>query len=124
MIRTARLSLACAIAAAGVLFFSWMGGPTAFGAHPFWSQSIAYIAVPAGLVVALLLRLLPLTRFGPLVGLAALSAIAFWAARWGKVDFAASYGEDQVAGQVWYFGWIAALAAATAALVILFAPRR
>ena len=48
--------------------------------------------------------------------LAAATLAAYRTATLGKAGFAASYAEDQFAGQMWYFGWIAT-AAALAGLV-------
>jgi len=76
------------------------------GAHPWWSQKTLLIGAPIGLILATLaglkLRPLPLA-----LTFAIASALAFAAAKYGQTQFAASYAEDQLAGKLWYFGWIA-----------------
>ena len=57
-------------------------------------------------------------------GSLALMLLTYGAATWGKAAFAASYAENGFAGQIWYFGWIAAAAGATATIVsLLLRPR-
>ncbi len=76
------------------------------GAHPWWSQKTLLIGTPIGLILATLaglkLRPLPLT-----VTFAITTALAFATAKYGQTQFAASYAEDQLAGKLWFFGWIA-----------------
>lgn len=47
---------------------------------------------------------------------------SFGLATLGKARFAATFGEDQLAGQLWYFGWIGAGFFLTTALVGLLVP--
>lgn len=74
------------------------------GAHPFWSD----VTVPAlGIVAGAAVYLVGLWRIraGVIAGIAILvGAIA--AARFGKQAFAASYAENALAGDFWFFGWI------------------
>ncbi|MCP4208004.1 MAG: hypothetical protein GY767_13280 [Shimia sp.] len=76
------------------------------GAHPWWSQKTLLIGTPIGLVLAtvasLKLRPIPLT-----ITFALTTALAIATAKYGQSQFAASYAEDQLAGKLWYFGWIA-----------------
>ena len=85
------------------------------GAHPWWSQRTLLLGAPLGLIVAMLagikLRPQPL-----IITFAIATALAFATATFGHTRFAASYAEDQVAGQLWYFGWIATGACLAAAL--------
>lgn len=85
------------------------------GAHPWWSQKTLLIGAPIGLILATLaglkLRPLPLT-----ITFALATTLAFAAAKYGQTQFAASYAEDQFAGKLWYFGWIATGATLAATL--------
>ncbi|MBO9406230.1 hypothetical protein J7399_02225 [Shimia sp. R9_1] len=76
------------------------------GAHPWWSQQTLLIGAPLGLLLATLaglrLNTLPLS-----IAFLLATALAFGAAKYGQLQFAASYAEDQLAGQLWHFGWIA-----------------
>lgn len=86
------------------------------GAHPWWSQKTLLIGTPIGLTLAtfadLKLRPLPLT-----ITFAIATALTFATAKYGQTQFAASYSEDQFAGKLWYFGWIATGAALAATLI-------
>ncbi|GAA6179610.1 hypothetical protein NBRC116594_10480 [Shimia sp. NS0008-38b] len=76
------------------------------GAHPWWSQKTLLIGAPIGLTLATLaglkLRPLPLT-----ITCAVATILAFATAKYGGTQFAASYAEDQFAGHLWHFGWVA-----------------
>lgn len=89
------------------------------GTHPWWSQKTLLIGTPIGLILATLARLklrpLPLA-----VTLAIATALAFATAKYGQTQFAASYAEDQLAGKLWYFGWIATGATLAASLTATF----
>lgn len=89
------------------------------GAHPWWSQKTLLIGALFGLILATLaglkLRPLPLT-----VIFAITTALAFACAKYGQTQFAASYAEDQFAGKLWYFGWIATGATLAATLTATF----
>lgn len=88
------------------------------GAHPWWSQKTLLIGAPIGLILATLaglkLRPVPLT-----ITLAIATALAFATAKHGQNQFAASYAEDQFAGKLWYFGWIATGATLAATLTAI-----
>ncbi|WP_299419003.1 hypothetical protein [uncultured Shimia sp.] len=85
------------------------------GAHPWWSQKTLLIGAPIGLILATLtslkLRPLPLT-----ITFVITTALAIACAKYGQTQFAASYAEDQLAGKLWYFGWIATGATLAATL--------
>ena len=94
------------------------------GGHPFWSISVAWIGVPIGLALAIGAKSAGLGwRIRVIVFLVCLIA-AYAAAFFGKQQFAASFAEDRLAGQFWYFGWIAATAAAAALVAAIFSPTR
>ena len=96
----------------------WLDIPKLLGAHPWWSIKVVLIGGPIGFVLATVLRRTsgkwPLIWFG--LGL----IVGFCAAYFGKQEFAASYGENQLAGQFWYFGWIATSAALAAFALTFF----
>ncbi len=94
--------------------------PKFYGAHPWWSMKVVLIGAPIGVVVALGLAMTPLKPLLRMVGFAILTGIALYVAHAGKTQFAASYAEDALAGQMWYFGWIAGMAALAAMLTSLF----
>ena len=93
------------------------------GAHPWWAAQVIWIGLFAGLVLGALAARLPGGRSLKTIGAAGLTAFAFGAAHLGKIRFAASYAEDQIAGQMWYFGWIAACALAAVTLLLALWPR-
>lgn len=93
------------------------------GAHPWWALQVAYVGAPIGAVLAML-PLGQTRRF--LFGFGVL-AIAIASAAYGKTQFAASFGEDALAGRFWHFGWIgiaAGDALIVAALVLFVLPEK
>ena len=90
------------------------------GAHPFWSSQVVYIGAPLGIILAAVVRWLGIGRMGRLILYVILLGLAVWAAQSGKARFAASFAEDRLGGQMWYFGWIATAAFGTALLARLF----
>lgn len=100
-----------AIAMAGVLGFVGFGGAQALGAHPFWGMKIAYFAIGAGLVMSVMAALAKQRLTQQLITFTTLLVISIAITTYGKTQFAASYAEDDFAGKLWFFGWIAALAA-------------
>ncbi|MEM1078528.1 MAG: hypothetical protein AAGI09_08375 [Pseudomonadota bacterium] len=94
------------LAVAALALANQTGLPRAHGAHPFWATQVLWIGAPVGLALALLGLLRNRHGIMALGGLA-LSAAAFGVATYGRMAFAASYAEDTLAGQLWYFGWIA-----------------
>ena len=110
------------IAAIAVIAAAYLGLTQSLGAHAFWATKTAWIGVPIGLVAAL-----ALARFGKmprLVFFAVLLVAAGAAAHFGRVEFAASYAENALAGKFWYFGWIGVAATATAFLAALLSRNR
>ena len=109
------------IAAVVVAALALTGVTNDLGAHHFWAQKVVWIGAPIGLVLALALsRLSKPLRLGLFfIG----TAVAGAAAHYGKLQFAASYAEDRLAGQLWYFGWIGVAVMATALLVALLSPK-
>lgn len=85
-----------------------VGAPLLLGAHPFWAVKVIWIGAAIGLLVSLALWRLPRLAGLSVAGLASIAS--FGAAHIGKTRFAASYAEDALAGQMWYFGWIATCA--------------
>jgi multisubunit Na+/H+ antiporter MnhE subunit len=85
------------------------------GGHPFWSASATYLGIGIGAVIALLghLILLRHPRWSKLLlGLfVSIAVIGITAPTYGKIDFVASYAEDRHAGLIWYYGFIAFIAA-------------
>ena len=108
------------IAAFLVMVAAYWGASRHLGAHPFWSLKIAWIGVPIGLFLALLLRRLGWVK--RVVGFAGLLIVAACAAHFGRLRFAASFAEDQLAGQFWFFGWIGVAIFLTATLAALLTP--
>ncbi len=96
------------------------------GAHPWWSQKTLLIGTPIGLVLATVasLKLRPILLT---ITFAHTTALAIATAKYGQSQFAASYAEDQLAGKLWYFGWIATgatLSAAFSALTKTLRPNK
>ena len=79
------------------------------GAHPFWADTVAWVGLPIGLALAISLRWVRLSWGVRMAILVAVIALAYAFAAYGKGQFAASYAEDKLAGQFWFFGWIAAM---------------
>lgn len=78
-----------------------------FGAHPDWGMRIALYAMPLGAVLAALGAVWP-RRVE--IAATALTFAGLFAALWGGRAFAASYGDNALAGQAWFLGWILGLA--------------
>ncbi len=94
--------------------------PRMFGAHPWWSVKVIWIGLPVGLGFYAASASLSLSSPVQLVGFTVLTSLSYIVAVLGKTRFAASYAEDALAGQMWYFGWVGACAFAAAALISLF----
>jgi hypothetical protein len=102
----------------------WFGLTQALGAHPFWASKVTLIGAPAGLVIAGIFYGFGVPRRVGVVAMSIVTAAALAGAAKGKAAFAASYAEDQLAGQIWFYGWIIAAAGFSAALAILVAKPR
>ena len=113
------------IFAALVVIVSANAGLTeTLGAHPFWSISVAWIGVPVGLVLAILVKRMGLAWVYRVLAFLALAIAAYAVAVTGKERFAASFAEDTMAGRMWYFGWIAICGFVAALVAALFSPTR
>lgn len=114
--------LTALIPAALLMAFAAMAGlPLALGAHPWWAAQVIWTGAPAGLLIALLAGWAGLPGRLRIGLFAVLAAASFAAATWGRIEFAASYAEDALAGRFWFFGWIGTAAAVAALLSALFA---
>lgn len=111
-------ALGAVLAICLLVFSAWIKMPEHFGAHPYWAGKVLFIGGALGIfassafsVFASDMRLfVPLVLFDTVFFLGAVSAY------WGKSEFAASYAENEFAGQLWFFGWIA-IAAGLSGLV-------
>jgi len=90
--------------------------PRSFGAHPWWATDVLWMGGGVGILAGALACLAPRWT-GWVFAIATITAFA--AARWGGLEFAASYAENQFAGLVWYWGWLGTCAALAAALTRL-----
>ncbi|WP_424970950.1 hypothetical protein [Dinoroseobacter sp. S76] len=118
MPRLSPVLIGATLAVAALALANQTGLPRTLGAHPFWATQVLWIGAPIGLLLALLATLRGHGRLGLLGGIA-LSAAAYGTATYGRIAFAASYAEDALAGQLWYFGWIALATGAALALASL-----
>lgn len=102
------------MAAMAILGLGKLGVFALLGAHPFWSDDTA----PAlGIIVGAVGYLLGLWRLR--VGLIAMVVVlvaAILSARFGKQVFVASYAENALAGEFWFFGWVVVCGACVALL--------
>ena len=114
-----QFALPLALSLALVLLAQTLNLPLRFGAHPWWSDQVLWIGLLPGLLVGALLGRAHLGRAVRAATAAGLAAAAFAAASAGKARFAASYAEDALAGQIWYFGWIGICLFATAAVATI-----
>lgn len=112
------------LAALAVIVGANYGLPITFGAHPFWAVSVAWIGVPLGLILAFVARSRGLGWMSRVLTFALGLCIAYVIATFGKAGFAASYAESALAGRLWYFGWIASMAFASALVAAALSPGR
>lgn len=94
------------IAFAIPVLLAWLSVTNALGAHIWWDVSAILIGAPIGLLVSFLIAQKWDAYAKRLILWLILLALAFTAAKYGQTAFAASYGDDAMAGQFWYFGWI------------------
>ena len=89
--------------------------PALAGAHPSWADQVLIWGVVIGTVLAAVTTRLP----GQLrvIGFSILAIGSYLVAEAGKTRFAASYAEDVVGGQMWYFGWHALCVFIVAAII-------
>jgi hypothetical protein len=104
------------IAACLVCLLAYFGVTQALGAHPWWAFDIALYGAVPGIVLAV--GLASVTRFAVFFAAfdLALSGAIVW---WGKQMFVAASGDNALAGQMWFFGWIAVCACAVAVIALL-----
>ena len=100
------------------------GIPKSLGAHPFWDIKIAWIGAPIGIVLAFITRALKWRWPTRMLIFMVLLVIAAFAAHQGRLQFAASYAENQLAGQFWFLGWVACAAFTAALIAAVMTPGR
>lgn len=89
-----------------------LGLTDALGAHISWDVKTILIGAPIGVLLAFLLALVWPNKTKTTILWVLLLVCAFAIAKYGQTAFVNSYGDDQFAGKLWYFGWIATGAAA------------
>ena len=120
MIRIVLALILPVLVALGGYFFQVAKG---LGAHPVWADQIVIIGLALGALVGLLLALSNVGLVLRMAGPAVLAGGAYFLSHVGKTRFAASYGDDAMAGQLWHYGAIAACVFLFAALTALGATR-
>ncbi|MBL4766966.1 MAG: hypothetical protein JKY94_04525 [Rhodobacteraceae bacterium] len=108
----------------GALAAYAVGLTLTLGAHPWWAGKVILFGFGFGLLLAAALWGLRLSKLIRLISLTVLTLAAFSTATIGKTRFAASYAEDVLGGQMWYFGWMATCTFALALLATLAWPTR
>ena len=119
-IRTPLISATTALTGIFAAYFA--GIWPMLGGHPYWSQSATYIGAGVGVVVFIALWL-AMTKLGWRVKYIALAVLAilvlsFVISTLGKRDFVGSYAENRLAGRIWYYSFIAFIAALLASAAI------
>lgn len=94
------------------------------GAHPWWAVRVIWIGVCLGLLISAMLWGLRVPYLIRLSGLIPLTLAAIAITYTGKIRFAASFAEDTLAGQMWYFGWMAICTFALAVMATAVWPDR
>jgi len=89
------------------ILLAWLGLSRALGAHPFWEVQTIAIGAPIGVALGFAMQWGGLNLKVRLITLVALLLGAMAVATYGKAEFVASYADDRLAGQLWFFGWIA-----------------
>jgi len=88
---------------------------TGFLSHPFWSQKVNWTGMGIGFAVSLILHMLVKVNRRRLFLTALVFAVAaiglFFLTSISKETFAASFAENQLAGKLWFFGFMAYIAA-------------
>lgn len=115
-----KLSIGAGVAIAIMIVFASLGGTAWLGAHIFWDDKVAYIGAPIGAVIAIGLAFTPISKTKRMITFAIITMISFGVARYGQAQFAASFGDDQLAGVFWYFGWVGTSLGVTAMLTSIF----
>lgn len=90
----------------GLAILTWIADvPKQLGAHPWWSQQVLMTGALGGLVLGLIFDRFLKGRLIAVLALLVVAAIGFGVAKYGQTQFAASFAEDALAGQLWFFGW-------------------
>jgi carbon starvation protein CstA len=100
-----------------------MAVPEMFGAHPWWAHKVVLFGAPVGIVIGVVLWTLRVPQLIRLVCGVGFLVGSFYVAKYGQTGFANSYAEDQLAGKLWYLGWIATSAALPAFIIGLSKSR-
>lgn len=87
--------------------------PATFGAHPWWSGKVVLIGAPVGFALAWLASQ-RIPTLALVVTFFFATTVAATTAVFGKRVFVASFGDNALAGQAWFFGWIATMAGVAA----------
>ncbi len=90
--------------------------PKSLGAHPWWAENVIFYGAPIGMLIGLVVAFIRPRSALVSIAFFILTLLAFWVAKSGGTAFAASFAEDQAAGQRWFYGWIATIAALLAAV--------
>ncbi len=122
MVKDRRWQAGVLLAAALAVWAAGQAGVTVrLGAHPFWARDVPL----TGLILAVPIALVGFWRPGLAAALALVCLIAgAVSARFGKAAFAASYAENALAGQFWFFGWIVLCGGAIALIAVGLARLR
>lgn len=112
------------VASAVVILAAHYGVNRSLGAHPFWDTKVALIGAPIGLAMALVLLAFKWRWSTRLFTFLLLLTVAGVAAHQGRLQFVASYAENELAGQFWYFGWIASSASLAGLIATFLTPRK
>lgn len=112
-LRNMLISLATALVGIFAAYFA--GIWPMLGGHPHWSQGVTYIGAAIGVVLFLGVWLATekLRWSGKYLAIAivAVLVVAFIVSTMGKREFVGSYAENRMAGQIWYYGFTAFIAA-------------
>jgi len=119
-----RVAANAVIAGIFLIGLAYLGVPEQLGAHPRWAMKVSYIGIGLGVVIYSLAWVWQSGWVAKFILFAVLAVISGVGATFGKSRFAASFAEDALAGQLWYFGWIAVFGFVFALLMHLMSLRR
>ena len=110
------LALVSLVFAASALFLvEHFGSWTGVLSHPFWSQKANWIGIGIGAGLGLVLHAMPGNQKRRLLyGMLCFAVVGlglFILTSMSKEAFAASYAENHLAGQMWFYGFIAYIGA-------------
>jgi len=94
------------------------------GAHPLWAVTVGLVGAGIGVAMWSALHLLGAARRHMVMLGACLSVAAATMVLIGKMRFVASFGEDHLAGRLWFIGWIVLLGAVALLMASLVNPAR